>query len=321
MTVDVSSIVRLREPGIGQDWIGRERYVVRGGALIAVPVMAGDRIEIIDPEGRQSVHLFGFDSGSGNVTSDLGVRTNVSGSELTELLKSGSEGAAKIRGKLEQFSIDLATSKVAELLDGDTPAGSSAKLISAKEMIVLIGAPGSPMIVDQQNPVTDLIVYIDRADPGFQQHNELPDPLSDEAQSIRIDAATAHAYEVKAGEFIQIIDVDGRQCSDFQCFDKRALDLGKTRNLSATTTRSLMGNAYPGPACISKFYDIDFQPLVEVIQDTCGRHDSFGVACTSKYYDEAGYPGHVNCSGNFNYALEPYPIEPSKGLAGDEFVF
>ena len=321
MTVDVSSIVRLREPGIGQDWIGRERYVVRGGALIAVPIMAGDRIEIIDPEGRQCVHLFGFDSMSRIVTSELGVAENVAGVDLAKLLKSGSEGAAKIRKKLDQFSVDLAASNVAELLTGDTPAGSRVELISAKEMIVLMGAPGRPMIVDQQNPVTDLIVFIDRAAPGIQQHNALPDPLSDEAQSIRIDAATAQAYEVKAGEFIQIIDVDGRQCSDFQCFDKRALDQGKTRNLSATTTRSLMGNAYPGPGLYSKFYDIDFHPLVEVIQDTCGRHDSFGVACTSKYYDEAGYPGHVNCSENFNYALEPYPIEPRKGWQAMNLFF
>ena len=321
MSIDLSSIVRLREPGIGQNWIGRERYVVRGGALIAVPVMAGDRIEIIDPEGRQSAHLFGFDSESRIVTSDLGVAANVSGLELAELLKFGSEGAAKIRNKLKQFSIDLTTSKVAELLAGDTPAGSRAELMSAKEMIVLIGAPGRPMMVDQQNPVTDLIVFVDRADPGIQLHNELPDPLSEEAQSIRVDAATAHAYEVKTGEFIQIIDVDGRQCSDFQCFDKRALDQGKTRNLSATTTRSLMGNAYPGPGLYSKFYDIDFQPLVEVIQDTCGRHDSFGVACTSKYYDEAGYPGHINCSENFNFALEPYPIEPRKGWQAMNLFF
>ena len=42
MNLDLSSVVRLREPGIGQDWIGRERYVVRGGGLIAVPIVAGD---------------------------------------------------------------------------------------------------------------------------------------------------------------------------------------------------------------------------------------------------------------------------------------
>ncbi len=109
------------------------------------------------------------------------------------------------------------------------------------------------MPVESGVPPTDLVVFIHRANPGQLVANDLPDPLGDESQSMRIDAATARSYEVKAGEYIQIIDVDGRQCSDFQCFDQRALDAGKTRNLSATTTRSLLGNAYPGPDCIQSF--------------------------------------------------------------------
>jgi len=38
----------------------------------------------------------------------------------------------------------------------------------------------------------------------------LPDPLADPAQDIRVHRATAKAYFVRAGEYIQIIDVDGR---------------------------------------------------------------------------------------------------------------
>jgi aminomethyltransferase len=54
-------------------------------------------------------------------------------------------------------------------------------------------------------------------------------------------------------------------------------------------------------------------PLVEVIRDTCGRHDAFALACTARYYDDMGYPGHVNCTENFNAALAPYGVEPRKG--------
>jgi len=69
------------------------------------------------------------------------------------------------------------------------------------------------------------------------------------------------------------------------------------------------------------FYDQDFQPLFEVIQDTCGRHDSFGTACTSKYYDDMGYPGHVNCSDNFNQALQPYGIQARGGWMAINLFF
>jgi aminomethyltransferase len=42
--------------------------------------------------------------------------------------------------------------------------------------------------------------------------------------------------------------------------------------------------------------------LIEVVQDTVGRHDAFAMACAAKYYDDLGYPGHNNCSDNFNAA-------------------
>ena len=61
-----------------------------------------------------------------------------------------------------------------------------------------------------------------------------------------------------------------------------------------------MGSAYPQPGLYSKFFDHDLEPLVEVVRDTVGRHDTFGLACTAKYYEDMGYFGHVNCSENFN---------------------
>jgi len=149
----------------------------------------------------------------------------------------------------------------------------------------------------------------------------LPEPLADPRADFRIDRSTAAAYEVSAGEYIQVIDVEGRQCSDFQCFSRAQLDHGVERCLDATTTRALIGAAYPAPGLYAKFYDVDFEPLVEVVQDTCGRHDSFGLACTAKYYDEAGYPGHVNCSENFNAALAAYQIAPRKGWMAMNLFF
>ncbi len=322
MTIDINSIIRLREPGLGEQWSGRERYLVRGGAVIAAPMMPGDNLEIVDPEGRQPALVFAFDASGADVTAALGVEPDTSTAAIARMLEVDNPGAAKIRRKLQSFAVDLAGCRAVELLSGETAAGSSVKLTSERELICLICAPGEAMAVDGSgDPPTDLVGYITRANPGLLIENDLPDPLGDELQSFRVDASTAQGYEVRAGEYIQIIDVDGRQCSDFQCFDKTALDQGKTRNLSATTTRSLMGSAYPGPGLYSKFYDIDFKPLVEVVQDTCGRHDSFGVACTRKYYDEAGYPGHVNCSENFNQALTPWPIEPRAGWQAMNLFF
>ena len=75
----------------------------------------------------------------------------------------------------------------------------------------------------------------------------------------------------------------------------------------------LTGRSYPTPGLPSKAFGRDFEPLVEIVQDTVGRHDAFATACNSRYYDDMGYPGHVNCTENFNRALDPYGIAPRKG--------
>ncbi len=51
-------------------------------------------------------------------------------------------------------------------------------------------------------------------------------------------------------------------------------------------------------------------PLVEVVRDTVGRHDTFALACQAKYYEDLGYPGHVNCTDNFNGALRAVRRSP-----------
>ena len=82
-----------------------------------------------------------------------------------------------------------------------------------------------------------------------------------------------------------------------------------------------MGAAYPGPGLYSKFFDAEMRPLLEVVRDTVGRHDTFGLACTAKYYDDAGYPGHANCSENFNGTLAEHGVAPRKGWPAINFFF
>ena len=87
-------------------------------------------------------------------------------------------------------------------------------------------------------------------------------------------------------------------------FDTAKLEKGIERGLDPLTTRTFMGALYPAPGLFSKFFDMDQDPMLEVVRDTVGRHDTFNLACTSKYYEDAGYFGHPNCSDNLNTALE-----------------
>lgn len=150
---------------------------------------------------------------------------------------------------------------------------------------------------------------------------KLPSPLGKIRQEFLLDSGTAKAYTVKKGEYIQVIDIEGRQCSDFMAMRCDALTSGKERYIDSTVTRTMVNSAYPGPGLFDKFYDQDIQPLLAVVQDTVGRHDTFALACTARGYEERGFPGHVNCSDNISNAYEPYGIEPRKAWSAINFFF
>ncbi len=312
---------RVLEPGLVLLPPGLERYVVRGNGVTVFHLFAGDRLEIVDPQGRQAAEIVSVALQTGRPITLTGDFKRAEPAGIQRILSEDREDARSVLAALKLKNIKLGECDAMRVLEGDTPPGTSAQLAAEEDLICIVGAPGDDMPVDAQTPPTDLTAYVHRAQPTEAREAALPAPLADPRLDLRVDRRTARAYEVKAGEFIQIIDVEGRECSDFQCFSSAQLDRGIERCLDATTTRHIVGAAYPAPGLYAKFYDQDMQPMLEVIRDTCGRHDSFGTACTAKYYEEMGYPGHVNCSDNFNRALEAYGVGPRPGWMAINFFF
>lgn len=301
-------------PGSLKLTTGTERYPVNANGMIVVDLKPGDLLEVIDPQGMQPCELALFDS-KGNCKPDaLAVHgATVIDSSIPNLLQLPNEGSTSVVAGLKKRGIAFDRMKSLRVMEGDTPAEHMISATADEALTCVIAAPGSDMSVHEQNAPTELIAYIVRSNLEADPEPHLPEPLAEPILDERISRCTARAFEVKAGDYIQIIDVEGKECSDFQCFDAQKLQAGVERCLDATTTRTLMAHSYPLPGLHSKFFDQDQSALVEVVRDTCGRHDSFGLACTAKYYDDAGYPGHVNCSDNFNAALSPYSIQPRAG--------
>ncbi len=149
----------------------------------------------------------------------------------------------------------------------------------------------------------------------------LPPPLGKIRNEFTVSRATAQSYRLNKGEYVQVIDVDGQQCSDFMAFRTRGLDAGVEQRIDSTVTRSLVGGAYPGPGLFDKFFDSDMRPLLNVVQDTVGRHDTFALACTARGYEERGFPGHVNCSDNISDAMADYGVERRSAWPAINFFF
>lgn len=300
---------------------GTERYEVPGAGAILVPISSGDAFTVSNDEGGQLCEIVVADVQGRIDAGILGQTANADASGLKALLSSADGSLRGLRMGLEARNIDLAASGALALFEKTTPAGTTEKFRAERDGVAIIAAPGGVMDLELQDTATPLTVMVTRAVLKPHVTFELPDPLAEPVTELRVHTRTAESYFVKAGDYIQIIDVDGRQCTDFQCFSARKLDSGQEHALDVTTTRTLMGHSYPMPGLHAKYYDQDMLPLLEVVQDTCGRHDAFALACAAKYYDDIGYPGHVNCSDNFNSVLKPHGVSPRAGWMAINFFF
>ncbi|MCC5974115.1 MAG: aminomethyltransferase family protein [Rubellimicrobium sp.] len=303
---------------------GRERHAIAGCGALLVQIGPGDRIMVVNDEGDQPCEMVAAHPDGRIDAGLLGAAGGGTAAGLVAMLALGDaagSGLGRLRQGIARRGIDLSRPGALRLFGEGSPAGDSAEFTATGPGWLVVAAPGLPMAPEVQDTATPLTLAIQRANPGQLGKFDLPDPLADPVLDLRVRSATAESYVMKAGDYIQILDVDGRQCTDFQCFDARKLDKGRELALDVTTSRTLMGHAYSMPGLHAKYYDHDWTPLIEVVQDTVGRHDAFAMACSSKYYDDIGYPGHVNCSDNFNRALAPHGITPRPGWMAVNLFF
>ncbi len=315
---------RLREPGLALMRPGLEQYRVQAMGSIVIELMPDDVLTLLDVFGGQPGELAVFNSNGERALASLGFAgktATTSGDRLRNILSQNTESANVVSAGLKRRGISVDALKSIACFGAHSERGNTLSFTAQEKLVCIIGAPGQNMAINAQNPATDLTAIVERKNISTANDMPLPEPLADPRIDMRINARTASAFEVKAGEFIQIIDVAGRECSDFQAFDQRNLDKGIERALDVTTTRTFMAASYPGPGLMSRYYNVDQQPILEIIRDTVGRHDTFGLACTDKYYEDQGYFGHPSCSSNFNHALSGYNIAPRRGWEAVNFFY
>jgi len=299
-----------------------ERIPVPAGGSRALEIAAGDVVSVLDVQGLQPVELALFLPDGRSDAGALGA-TGIGVGSLASTLRDGADpGAARVLAALTRSGFDVERADTVRLFGGDSRAGELRSLTSSAAGLLIVAAPASPMSAHAQDTATEVVLFVERLRARRPGEPRAPaDPLADALIDRNVPPGEAFAYEVRRGQYIQIMDVQGRECSDFQAFSQRGLDAGTERDIDPTTTRSLGGALYPTPGLYSKYYANDMEPLVEIVQDTCGRHDTFGLACTARYYEDLGYPGHVNCSDNINRELAGYGVRPRAGWPAINFFF
>ena len=298
-----------------------ERYIVKAQGLIGLDIYKGDQIKIINTEGGQSCEVVVFDNEGKNNQSIIGKKINGDAIFIKYILTNSNEKNLLLE-KLKKKKIDFNKIKSSNFFDINSLAKEKIDLVIHEDGFIIFSAPGENMPVHKQNAPTDIEVFIERNNNIQNKLKSfLPEALAKTKDEFLIKDSTAITYEIKKGDYIQVIDLYGRQCSDFMAFDSHALHKGIENSIDTTVSRAIYGGSYPMPGLHAKYYDKNMNTLIEVVQDTIGRHDTFGTACTRKMYEDAGYFGHTNCSDNFNYVLDPYGIEKRLGWSAINLFF
>lgn len=318
-----------REPALATRQAAVEHHHIAAGGLIVVALEPGDRCEVIDIEGGQPAELLAFDALGRSAPGALGLQaetianTREATEHLPAMLARRDPETLQVRAGLARHGVVELPTAAARLWPDHTPAGFCRSFTASADLLLVVGAPAPtrPTDVGEQHGASDLRLLIHRAHPRATQAPPLPAPLGELVDEFTLAPGTARAYSVAPGQYIQVLDVAGRQCSDFVAFNRRALDTGHELDLDPTVTRTLNGAAYPAPGLYSRFYDRHMGAMLEVVRDTVGRHDTFGLACYARYYEAMGYFDHPNCSDNLSAALAPHGVPTRPGWPAINFFY
>ncbi len=112
----------------------------------------------------------------------------------------------------------------------------------------------------------------------------------------------AEALELKTGELLQIIDVDGKQVADFVVFSLADRDEWGSTSVSRAANDNIMMTLG------TQVWSNRRRPILELVEDTVGRHDMLYACCDPVRYEALGAPGHANCRGALAEALAAYGV-------------
>ncbi|MEC9329413.1 MAG: aminomethyltransferase, partial [Pseudomonadota bacterium] len=217
---------RLLEPGLWRANPGLERYTVPGGGSILVSLQPGDTLTVEDTQGAQRAEIIAFNRSGLTEPAALSDRPATDAQGFLSILSRQGESTQRLTATLAALGLEPTNARALALFGDDSPAGDQAEFTAGIALTCVICAPGKQMTVDKQDPPTPLTVWILRLAANTPAEPRLPDPLADPRLNFRIDHGTARDFQVRTGEFIQIIDVAGRECSDFLAFTESKLNQG-----------------------------------------------------------------------------------------------
>ena len=122
----------------------------------------------------------------------------------------------------------------------------------------------------------------------------------------RLEPQTGTAFELRSGQQLRVIDIEGEQVADFIAFNRS----DKTEWLSSGRSIDYANRIYLTKGDI--LYSNRSRPMLTIVEDDVGRHDFLLTPCSPEtfqiiYKNNASHP---SCFANLATNLAPYGIAP-----------
>jgi urea carboxylase-associated protein 1 len=128
-------------------------------------------------------------------------------------------------------------------------------------------------------------------------------PPGDILLDVVVPPGRPWGHRVNVGEVLRLVDLEGQQAVDFLCYD--AADPGN--RYSATNTVKVQGKLFIDKGTV--LYSDLGKPLLTVVEDTCGGHDTiYGCCSEPNNFLRYGVRGTHSCFANFTEILAQFGL-------------
>jgi uncharacterized protein YcgI (DUF1989 family) len=133
-------------------------------------------------------------------------------------------------------------------------------------------------------------------------------------RSLRLPREQGVAFDIKQGQILRIIEVEGPQVVDFEAF----VLANPRERLCAGRTRAKVG-VHPQSGDTLWSVSPHERPMFTIVADTVRHqlspdgavgHDLLYACCSKSVYEPYGLPDHPNCHDNIARAILPYGLSP-----------
>jgi len=121
-----------------------------------------------------------------------------------------------------------------------------------------------------------------------------------------LEPQTGTAFELRAGQQLRVIDLEGEQVADLVAFNRSE----KTERLSSGRSIDYANRIYLTKGDI--LYSNRSRPMLTIVEDNVGRHDFLLTPCSPETFQiiYKNHAPHPSCFANLATNLAPFGIAP-----------